>query len=281
MSLSQQLKVEPISWQSDRRILKQLKPYLQRGWTMLCGLALPVAVLCLWYVATLKVWLPEQILPAPQLVWSSTLELWHSAELQFHFWISAKRILWSVLLGASLGLGLGIWFVCSERAKRWAYPSIQLLAQFPMIAWIPLLMIFLGIDEALKIVAISLAVVSPVLIATFKGIEQVPERLLDVARVYQFSRLQTLSQVILPASLPALISGLRQGIMQAWLALVFVELLASSEGIGFLMVWGRQLMQMDLVFIGIILIGLTGYALDSLLARLEAWARFYTTRVRA
>lgn len=269
------------AWQNIFNPVELLKKAVKTLLLLCCGLAIPLAVLALWHIATERQWLPEQILPAPQLVWTTTLELWQSGDLQSNFLISAKRIFWSVSLGASIGLILGTWFALSNKAKQLVYPSIQLLAQFPIIAWIPLLMIFLGIDEALKIVAISLAVIAPVLIATFKGIQQVPVRLLEVARVYQFSKLQTLTRVILPASLPAIISGLRQGIMQAWLALVFVELLASSEGIGFLMVWGRQLMQLDIVFMGIIFIGLTGYVLDSVLAVFERVARFYATRVRA
>lgn len=268
-----------VQWQSYRSAFELFKKYLKVTLQLACGLLVPVLLLGLWHVASVRQWLPEQILPAPQLVWTTTVELWQSGDLQFHFLVSAKRIFWSVTLGVSLGLGLGTWFALSQRAQRFVLPSIQLLAQFPIIGWIPLLMIFLGIDEALKIVAISLAVVSPVLIATFKGIQQVPNRLIEVAQVYQFSKFQTFSKVILPASLPAIISGLRQGVMQAWLALVFVELLASSEGIGFLMVWGRQLMQMDMIFMGIILIGITGFVLDSVLAAFERLARFYATRV--
>lgn len=268
-----------VQWQSYRSAFGFFKKYLSVTLQLACGLLVPVLLLGLWYVATLRQWLPEQILPAPQLVWSTTVELWQSGDLQFHFLVSTKRIFWSVALGVSLGLGLGVWFALSQRAQRFVLPTIQLLTQFPIIGWIPLLMIFLGIDEALKIVAISLAVVSPVLIATFKGIQQVPSRLIEVAQVYQFSKFQTFFQVILPASLPAIISGLRQGVMQAWLALVFVELLASSEGIGFLMVWGRQLMQLDIVFMGIIFIGITGFILDSVLAAFERLARFYATRV--
>lgn len=280
MSLSQ-IEAQPVTWQSDRSAFNKFKPYFFHAVKLMCGAALPALVLCIWHIAALQQWLPEQILPSPQLVWSTTAELWQSGDLQSNFAISAQRILWSVLLGGSAGLGLGIWFALSESAQRYVLPSIQLLAQFPIIGWIPLLMIFLGIDEALKITAISLAVVPPVMIAVFKGIQQVPERWLEVARVYQFSPWQSFSKVILPASLPAAISGLRQGIMQAWLALVFVELLASSEGIGFLMVWGRQLMQMDIVYMGIILVGLTGFILDSVLALAERLARFYASRVRS
>ncbi|ATO19265.1 sulfonate ABC transporter [Acinetobacter sp. LoGeW2-3] len=276
-----QIEHRSFAWQNTSKCFFTVQKLLKSGWMLCCGLMIPFAVLVLWYVATEKQWLPEQILPAPQLVWTTTVELWQMGDLQSNFWISAKRIFWSVNLGASIGLILGTWFALSAKARQLVYPSIQLLAQFPILAWIPLLMIFLGIDEALKIVAISLAVVAPVLIATCKGIEQVPSRLLEVAKVYQFSKLQTLTKVIVPASAPAVISGLRQGIMQAWLALVFVELLASSEGIGFLMVWGRQLMQLDIVFMSIIFIGLTGYVLDSVLAVFECIARFYATRVRA
>jgi sulfonate transport system permease protein len=127
----------------------------------------------------------------------------------------------------------------------------------------------------LKIAAISIAVVVPVTVATYKGIVNIPRNLLEVAQVYRFSRRQVLLKVVLPAALPSLFSGFRQGIMQAWLALVFVELLASSEGLGYLMVWGRQLMQLDLVFVGVIVIGIVGVLLDlvlrSLESRLQCW----------
>ena len=279
MSLTQ-VEAPSVAWKSHQSVIQILKPFLFTGGRILCGLLIPVVVLCVWYFASEHAWLPEQILPAPKLVFSTAIELWQAGDLQFHFQVSALRIFWSVTLGVSIGLTLGIWFALSNRAQHFVYPTIQLLAQFPIIGWIPLLMIFLGIDEALKIVAISLAVVSPVLVATFKGLQQVPPRLLEVAKVYQFSKWQTFKNVILPASSPALISGLRQGIMQAWLALVFVELLASSEGIGFLMVWGRQLMQMDIVYLGIILIGITGYLLDSILSVFEQSARYFATRER-
>ena len=270
-----------VQWLSQLNLTAFLKRYLKITLQLACGLLCPVLVLGLWYVATLQAWLPEQILPPPTLVWQSTVDLWKEGELQFHFQVSAKRILWSVLLGVSVGVVVGTWLALMKRSRDYVFPTIHLVAQFPIVGWIPLLMIFLGIDEALKIVAISLAVFPAVLIATYKGIAQVPRHLLEVAEVYQYSNLQKLKNVILPSALPSVIGGLRQGVMQAWLALVFVELLASSEGIGFLMVWGRQLMQMDLIFMAIILIGLTGFILDSALSKVENISRFYATRVGA
>lgn len=250
----------------SKRLWAALGQVLLRGFI---GLLLPALVLALWFVATQKQWLPEQILPAPALVWQTFLELSQDGELPNNLLISLERIAWSVLYGGSAALLLGFAIGLSRRAYDYLYPTFNLVAQFPVVGWIPLLMIFLGIDEALKIAAVSLAVFVPVLVATYKSVLNVPVHLLEVAKVYEFSRLQTLRKIVLPAALPSVISGLRQGVMQAWLALVFVELLASSEGIGYLMVWGRQLMQMDIVFMVIAVIGVVGLLLDTVLKRIE------------
>ncbi len=279
--MSQNQPAIAVTWQQQHHWIKHSMQALKMLGMLMCALILPLLILCLWWMAFQQQWLPEQILPAPEWVWLSAIDLWYSGDLLFHFGISAKRIVYSVLLGSGVALALGIWLGLSKTAQHYLRPSLNVLAQFPIIGWIPLLMIFLGIDEALKIVAISFAVMTPVLFATLKGIQNVPRQVLEVAEVYQYGSGQRFFKVILPASLPSLISGLRQGIMQAWLALVFVELLASSEGIGFLMVWGRQLMQMDIVYLGMILIGLTGFILDSGLGYIEKLARFYATRVRA
>ncbi|HPX89202.1 MAG TPA: ABC transporter permease [Methylophilaceae bacterium] len=241
------------------------------------GILFPLIVLALWQLAFEKNWLPVQILPPPSLVWQTFWELIDSGDLTSNLWVSIQRIAWSVLIGGGVGLAIGFAIGLSKRAYAYLYPTFDVVSQFPVVGWIPLLMIFLGIDEALKVAAISLAVVVPVTVSTYKGIRNIPRALLEVGEVYQFTQLQRLRRVVLPAALPSIFSGIRQGVMQAWLSLVFVELLASSEGIGYLMVWGRQLMQMDIVFIGIIVIGLVGVVLDFVLrfieARLQTWRR--------
>jgi len=239
------------------------------------GLIFPLSVLGLWQYAVNHEWVAIQLLPPPELVWQSLQELWESGDLTSNMAVSLTRIGWSVLIGSSIGWLLGFLMGLSKTARDYLYPSFEVFTQFPVVGWIPILIIFLGIDEGLKIAAISIAVVVPVTVATFKGIVNIPPALLEVAKVYRFSHSQVLLRVVLPAALPALFSGFRQGIMQAWLALVFVELLASSEGIGYLMVWGRQLMQLDLVFVGLLVIGLVGVTLDVSLryleSRLQSW----------
>ncbi|KAF0815127.1 putative aliphatic sulfonates transport permease protein SsuC [Andreprevotia sp. IGB-42] len=241
------------------------------------GLLLPLALLALWQHAVDKHWLAVQILPPPKLVWESLLDLWQAGDLQSHLAISLSRIGWSCLIGIGGGLVLGLSIGLSRTVKAYVYPTFEVVSQFPVVGWIPLLIIFVGIDEALKISAISLAVIVPVTVHTYKGIANIPRSLLDVARVYRYSFAQVVWRVVLPSALPSLFSGIRQGVMQAWLSLVFVELLASSEGIGYLMVWGRQLLQLDLVIVGMIVIGAVGVVLDLSLrlieSRLQTWRR--------
>jgi sulfonate transport system permease protein len=233
------------------------------------ALLLPLAVLLWWQLAASRHWMPEQILPPPALVWQSLLELWHSGELSSHLGFSARRVLWSLAIGCSSGLLLGLALGLSRRVQAYVLPGFTVLAQFPVLGWVPLLIIFCGIDEALKITAISIAVIVPVAINTHQGIVNIPRAWLEVAQVYRFSALQVIWRVVLPASTPSLFNGLRQAVMQAWQTLVFVELLASSEGIGYLMVWGRQLGQLDLVMLGMLLIGAIGVGLDLILRQLE------------
>jgi sulfonate transport system permease protein len=98
----------------------------------------------------------------------------------------------------------------------------------------------------------------------------VPRNYVEVARVFQFSHRQLLRKVILPAAVPSIFVGIRYGITQAWLSLVTVELLASSEGLGFMIVWGRQLFQLDLVLSAIVVVGTVGLLIDKTLALLES-----------
>jgi len=242
-----------------------------------CGLILPAFVLAAWCSAAAHHWVPEQLLPAPASVWQSLRELWAAGDLQSHLGFSASRVAWSLAIGGSGGLLLGFGMGLSRTLRAYLYPSFNVAAQFPVLGWVPLLIIFAGIDEGLKISAISIAVVVPVTINTLKGIANIPPHLLEVSRVYRFSLAQVLWRVVLPAAAPSLFTGLRQAVMQAWLALVFVELLASSEGIGYLIVWGRQLSQPDLVVAGMVVIGAVGVLLDLALrwleSRVQRWRR--------
>jgi sulfonate transport system permease protein len=206
--------------------------------TIVLGLILPTLIYALWWITADRHWIAEQILPSPAFVWESFLSVLDTGELLGHIKFSAARVGWSLLVGGSVGLALGLSMGLSRTVKAYVFPTFDVLAQLPVLGWIPLLIIFVGIEEPLKISAVSIAVVVPVALSTLHGIANIPQPLLEVGRVYRFSPWQVIHRIVLPAATPALFTGLRQGVMQAWLSVIFVELLSSSEGLGFFMANG-------------------------------------------
>ncbi|WP_338768869.1 ABC transporter permease [Massilia sp. METH4] len=237
----------------------------------------PLAVLLAWYLAAEYEWLPPQILPPPAMVATTFVELMQTGELPDNLWISLWRVLAGFLAGGLGGLALGVLMGLSPTAKDYLYPTFRLIAQVPSIGWLPLLMMLVGIGEALKIILISKAAFVPIALNTYKGLQGVSTRFIEVARVYRFTRWQLLAKVVFPAALPQIWNGIRYGLTHAWLALVAVELLASSEGLGFMIVYGRQLYQLDVVLAAVVVVGAIGFTLDKLLAvieqRLLRWRR--------
>lgn len=233
------------------------------------ALLLPLALLALWALAAERVWIAPQVLPPPAAVWAALQEAVASGELWPNLLVSLQRVAGGFALGLAGGLLLGVVMGLSPTTKDYLYPLFKAFSQVPVLGWLPLLMLLVGIDEALKIILISKAALVPVALNTLKGIESVPTRYIEVARVLGFSRAQLLARVVFPAALPPVWNGVRYGLTHAWLALVVVELLASSEGLGFMIVYGRQLFQLDVVLAAVLVVGACGYALDKALAGIE------------
>ncbi|WP_256674967.1 ABC transporter permease [Pseudomonas sp. URMO17WK12:I11] len=240
----------------------------QIGRDRLLPLLLPGLIALLWVVASRQQWMSEQILPAPSLVWQSALEF-GSGELWGHVWISLQRLVWGLLAGIASGLLLGTWLGTSRQAQTWVLPTFVALAQIPTLAWIPLFMLFFGIGELLKLVVLVKAVVVPVTLHTLVGVRDAQPKLREAAAVLRLPRHLLWLRMLLPAALPAFLTGTRLALATGWTSLLAVELLASSEGIGYLMVWGRQLFMLDLVLLCILVIGLVGALLERGFSALE------------
>ncbi|MCA3183444.1 MULTISPECIES: ABC transporter permease [unclassified Cupriavidus] len=243
----------------------------QRDWLTATVLAWPVplALLALWYLAARFEWVPPQVLPAPDAVLATLEDLYRSGELWSNLQISALRVAGGFAVGLAGGLALGAAMGLSPRFRDYVYPTFKAFSQVPVLGWLPLLMLLVGIDEALKIILIAKAALVPIAINTCKGIHNVPTRYLEVARVMKLTRWQTLSRVVFPAAAAPVWNGVRYGLTHAWLALVVVELLASSEGLGYMIVYGRQLFQLDMVIAAVIVVGAVGFTLDKALALAE------------
>ena len=232
-------------------------------------LAWPLAVLALWALAAHFEWIAPQVLPSPDAVALTFKESLVSGELWANLQISLMRVLAGFAVGLVGGLALGVAMGLSPTARDYVYPLFKAFAQVPVLGWLPLLMLLVGIDEALKIILISKAALVPIALNTYKGIQNVPTRFIEVGRVLRFTRWQMLTRIVFPAALAPIWNGIRYGLTHAWLALVVVELLASSEGLGFMIVYGRQLFQLDVVLAAVVVVGAVGYALDKGLAAIE------------
>lgn len=233
-------------------------------------LVVPALLLVLWAVAADRHWMSEQVLPTPALVWDTAREL-SADHLWSNLWISVQRLLLGLAAGVAAGAVLGVLMGISRRAETILYPTFLALVQVPTLAWIPLLIMLLGLGEALKIAVIVKAVVTPVAIHTHVGVRDTDPKLVEAARALRLPPWRRFRVLTLPAALPAFMTGLRLGLAQAWTSLLAVELLASAEGIGFLMVWGRQLFQLDVVFVCIAVIGAVGLAMDWGFHRIDGW----------
>nr|WP_328804874.1 ABC transporter permease [Pseudomonas sp. S60] len=246
-----------------QRFMRQSLPWL-----------VPLTVAALWLTATQQHWMSEQILPAPALVWDSAVEF-GSGELWGHLWISLQRLFWGLSVGIGSGLLLGVWLGASRQAQTLVLPTFIALAQIPTLAWIPLFMLFFGIGEWLKLVVLVKAVVVPVTLHTLVGVRDAQPKLREAALALRLPRHLLLLRLLLPAALPAFLTGVRLALATGWTSLLAVELLASSEGIGYLMVWGRQLFMLDLVMLCILVIGLVGALLERSFSALEKRLLFW------
>lgn len=273
-------------WVASDAPLQQLKRIRQslplqvwghRITQFILALVVPALLFTVWWVAAEQHWIAEQILPAPNVVWDALKFVLDSGELLDHVQISATRVGWSLLIGGGIGLLIGFSMGLSSHVRAYVYPTFNALSQVPVLGWTPLLIIFVGIEQALKISAISIAVAVPVALTSYQGIVNIPAALLEVGRIYGFTRAQVIQRIVLPAAAPTLFTCLRQGVMQAWLTVIFVELLSASEGLGFFMAYSRQLIQIDMVIVAMLAIGVVGIVIELTLrlieSRLQSWRR--------
>ncbi|OTG70941.1 sulfonate ABC transporter [Acinetobacter sp. ANC 4169] len=233
------------------------------------GLIFPLALLYLWHIASLHNWVNPLLLPGPDLVWTALKDLYSSGELWSNLRVSLSRIGYGFSAGIILALALGLTMGLSRSAEAYLWPTFKVINLVPVVGWIPLLILLVGIDEALKIILIAKAALVPMTINVFKGVRNIPQQLTEVADVYQLGAWSKFKNLVLPGAFLSFIGGLRLSLASAWGALVAVELLASSEGIGYVMVYGRQIFQLDVVLATVIVIGLVGFVFDVLIRLLQ------------
>ncbi len=226
------------------------------------ALIAPLLLLGLWQAACMTGLFPAQILVPPSAVGETLATMARSGDLQRHVGDSLYRLVIGFLIGGFAGLAFGAAIALSRLAEAAFSPLFLTLWQVPIIAFVPIMVIFLGIDEPFKIAVVAIAAFFPVALATFDGIRGVPKAWFEVARVYRTRLPDLIWRILVPATIPAVLTGLRVAITRAWVVLVAAELLAADSGIGQMMEMGRQLFQIDVVLAGVVVSGLIGFLLD-------------------
>lgn len=239
------------------------------GGRLLIGAIVPALLLVVWYAVTAAgVFTPVQ-LPAPQSVLSAGVELFARGDLSHHIAISLQRVLLGFAVGAGLGLILGSVLGLSTLADSLLHPTVGAFRAVPSLAWVPLLILWMGIYEDSKITLIAIGAFFPVFTSVHSALRHVDPQLVEAGRAFGFHGLRLLLTVQLPAVVPAVFSGLRLGLAQAWLFLVAAELIASSMGLGFLLTDSQNNGRTDRLLLAILLLALLGKLTDALLGIVE------------
>jgi sulfonate transport system permease protein len=202
-------------------------------------------------------------------VWQTFLDLVTGGDILTGLAISLRRITVGFALGATIGFGLGVALGRSVRLEQYLGPSIRAIAQVPSLGWLPFFMLIFGLGETLNYVIIAKACFVPIALNTAAGIRNLPTHYSELARALRLRRSTMMLRVVLPSALPSIFSGVRLALGHAWIAMVVVEMLADTAGVGYMMTWGRTLFQIDVVIVGMIVIGIIGFLMDFGLRRVE------------
>lgn len=175
---------------------------------------------------------------------------------------SVRRVLIGFCIGAALATPIGLLMGYNKYIYRLLGPFFGFLRPVPALAFIPVILIWFGIGDVGRIVLISMTSFLYIVLATSEGVAAVPEAYLRAARNYRLSSTRTLLSIVLPASLPSILIGFRTGMALSWAVVVAAELIAAQEGLGYMIKDAATFFRINVVYVGIILIGIIGILLD-------------------
>lgn len=227
------------------------------------GAVPPVLLLTVWEIASLAGWADPRILPPLEQVARTAWRQATEEGLVYHLAASLARDMAGFFIGATLGVAAGTALGLSRAADRLFTPSFNGLRQIAVLAWIPLISIWFGVGEAAKVAFISAAAFVPMVLNTQEGIQSASTQLIEVARALTFTRWQLIARLYLPSALPSIATGVHLALIYAWVASVGAEyFMTVGPGIGGLIIAGRERFQMDLVILGILILGVVGFAIN-------------------
>ena len=232
-------------------------------------------LLLLWQLAASTGLVSGLFLPAPAAVIRAAIQIWKTGELQKNILASLARVAQGFVLGGTVGTFVGLWFGQNRVARMALRPILELIRPIPGLAWAPLILIWFGIGETGKIVLIAYATFFPVFTSTLDGVQRAPAHVVQAARSLGARPSQMFLRVLFPSTLPHILTGLSIGMGQAFGIVVAAEMIAGTEGMGWMIADARSFFRTDLVILGMVLIGTFGFicvqAIVSIRRRLLSW----------
>lgn len=249
----------------QRRSIAQLPPLL------LNLIAFAIGIAIWWAITAARL----AVLPGPLEVLQRAMELVGNGQLPLDILSSLRRVLIGFLLGVALAVPVGFLMGWYQVARALIEPYVQFFRMIPPLAVIPLAIVTMGIDEAPKIFVIFLASFLSCVVATYQGVISVDRTLINAARVLGAKDSVIFPRVVIPASIPFILVGVRIGLGSAWATVVAAELIAAQSGLGFRMQQAQLYYDLPTIFVSLITIGMLGLAMDRLLQvterRLTRW----------
>ncbi len=220
------------------------------------------------YGAVSPVFLPSPLVVAQSLGTLVTTGFVDSTLLE-HLLASLGRVLGALLVSVLVGVPAGLLIATSRIGRGVLDPIVEFLRPLPPLAYLPLIIIWVGIGEASKVTVIALSMLPPIILSTSAGVRGVPRDFVNAARSFGATRRQVLGRVILPAALPSILTGTRIALGTGWSTLVAAELVAATRGLGFMIQSAAQFLVTDIVIAGIAVIAIVAFALEWLARWIE------------
>jgi ABC-type nitrate/sulfonate/bicarbonate transport system permease component len=253
------------------------------GWswnTRLLGVAFIGLLLVLWEIAAINAVFPPMSFPRISAILTTWWQLVISGELPSEVVPSLWRMFAGYFIGVALGVGIGLLMGYVQFFYNLLEPITEVLRPIPSPAYLPIMILFLGIDDEMKIFMIAFATVFPVLLNTYSGVRSVDPIQLQTARTFGVSGRKLLMQIVLPASAPYIFTGMRISLAVALIVMVISEMVAASSGIGYFILSAQRGFKIREMFAGVLTLAMLGYILNRLFLLIEnrvlAWHYGYT-----
>ena len=244
-----------------------------RWWVIPLGFVIPIAIVVGWQIAS--GFLPAYRLPTPISVVQAGFDLAARGELFTAIQISVQRVLLGFLIGSAVGIVVAAIVGLSRFGSALLSPTLSAFRAVPSLAWLPLLVLYMGIGEDSKVLLVAIGAFFPVFTTVAGAVRHVDPNLVEAGRAFGRNGVALLGVVQFPAVVPSIVSGLRLALAQSWLFLVAAELLGASLGLGYILSNSVNNGRIDQTFLSIVLLAVFGKATDALIGLLE---RFFLRR---